>query len=117
MKLTKKQIELCDKIYKETDIEIENQLETTDAENFDELVDELQDNGMFDIEIIYYHNAMEYLMEHDSSLRESLDLASEMGFKIEDITSEKLASLLASQNARVDFQEFEDEINEVIFKI
>lgn len=71
----------------------------------------VDDNGGFDIEIIYYSQAIEYLSENDPSLKESLELASDFGFSLNDITSETLASLLASQNVRNDFFELEDEIN------
>ncbi len=42
-------------------------------------------------EIIYYHNAMAYLSENDPSLRDSIAMAIELGFK--DINSELLATL------------------------
>tara|TARA_B110000285_G_scaffold213287_1_gene257488 strand:+ start:358 stop:744 length:387 start_codon:yes stop_codon:yes gene_type:complete len=44
-------------------------------------------------EIIYYNKAMEYLSEHDWSLRESLSLAHDFGFQIENLTSETLATI------------------------
>tara|TARA_R110002051_G_scaffold255468_1_gene314553 strand:- start:89 stop:454 length:366 start_codon:yes stop_codon:yes gene_type:complete len=44
-------------------------------------------------EIIYYYNAIKYLSENDSSLRESLDLAHDMGCTLENLSSETLATL------------------------
>lgn len=52
-------------------------------------------------EIIYYSNAIEFLKEEDQSLRESLDLAQEYGYSIENINSELLATLL-SQSRMMD---------------
>ena len=44
-------------------------------------------------EIIYYNKAMEYLSEHDWSLRESAEIASDLGFELKNINSEMLATL------------------------
>jgi hypothetical protein len=70
---------------------------------FDSIYGQIDENGGFNIEIVYYSNAMEYLSENDNSLNESLNLASELGYITENLNSEILASLLASQNARNDF--------------
>jgi len=77
---------------------------------FDSINDMIEDNGGFNIEIIYYFNAMEYLSTHDNSLKESLNLAYELGYTIENINSEILASLLASQIVRQDFYNERDGI-------
>lgn len=52
-------------------------------------------------EIIYYNNAIEFLKEEDQSLRESLDIAQEYGYSVEEINSELLATLL-SQSRMMD---------------
>ena len=44
-------------------------------------------------DIIYYYNAMKYLSENDSSLRESLELAHDLGCTLENLSSETLASI------------------------
>ena len=71
----------------------------------------IQDNNGFDVEIIYFSNAIKYLQENDPSLRESLEIANEYGFSLDKINSETLASLLASQNAREEFNELQDKID------
>ena len=71
-----------------------------------QLYDELQDNGFFNVEIIYYHKAMDYLREKDCSLSKSLELAAEMGFTFEHLNSEALASLHASRHREDDFWQF-----------
>lgn len=76
---------------------------------FEEIRDQLDNANAFNIEIIYYTTAIEYLQENDPSLRTSLDLASDMGYEAKDLNSEILASLLASQNARKEFEEQENE--------
>ena len=88
-------------------------IDNIDLENAFESIEEMiSDNNGFDVEIIYYHNAIDYLKENDPSLRESLELASEYGFEPDKLNSEILASLLASQNVRNDFSELRDEIED-----
>ena len=100
-------------------IDFNYHLKDADFDTADEVQDILQDAGAFDIEIIYYGTAMDYLRENDPSLKYSLELAQDMGFEPKNLNSEVLASLLASDNARSEFsgimQELEsliDEINE-----
>lgn len=96
----------------------DNLVNYVDIENIDfsnayqsiyEMVDE---NDGFNIKVIYYSTAIQYLMENDNSLRESLELADEMGYSAGDLNSEILASILKSENARNDFRYLETEIND-----
>lgn len=71
-------------------------------------------------DIIYYSRAMEYLQENDASLRRSLEIASEFGYPLEDLNSEKLASLLnyqenvdAYRNNRAQIDDLLDERHEI----
>jgi hypothetical protein len=91
-------------------------IEEIDLSNaFDSIYGQIDDARGFNVEIIYYSNAIEYLKEHDPSLNQSLDLAAEMGlltlFTNNNLNSEVLASLLASQNARNDFYDKETDID------
>jgi hypothetical protein len=91
-------------------------IEEIDLSNaFDSIYGQIDDAGGFNVEIIYYSNAIEYLQEHDPSLNQSLDLAAEMGlltlFTNNNLNSEVLASLLASQNVRTDFYDKEEDID------
>ena len=81
--------------------------ETTTFETLTELI---EDNNGFDIEIIYYTRAIEYLSNNDASLKESLEIADELGYSAKDLSSEVLASLLASQNCRNEWQDLENEV-------
>lgn len=85
--------------------------ETTTASDLTSI---LEDCNAFDVEIIYYGRAMEYLSEHDASLTQSLTLAADMGYSPENIDSELLATLLASENARSDWYGHQSEIDEFI---
>ena len=72
----------------------------------DQIQEELQDNGFFTVEIIYYYKAMEYLKENDTSLSESIEIANEYGYTLEGLNSETLASLHASRERENKFYEF-----------
>lgn len=78
-----------------------------DFDNFKEQIqDYFQENNLLDQEIIYYSNAIEFLKRHDQSLQESLEIAKEYGYTIENIHSELLASLLANKHAQEEFDDF-----------
>lgn len=72
----------------------------------------LEDKNAFDTEIIYYSTAIAFLSENDPSLRDSLELASDIGYAPKDLSSEILATLLATDMCRNEFNSKEDEINE-----
>lgn len=98
-----------------TEVDILNcvDIEDIDLENaFDSILEMIEDNNGFDIEIIYYSRAIEYLADNDNSLKGSLALADDAGFSLESLNSEILASLLASQNARESFYECRGEIED-----
>ena len=95
------------------DIDFANYIsDIDDITSEEELQEELQENQAFDVEIIYYANAIEYLKEYDQSLSDSIEIALEYGYTLENINSEILASLLASQNLRDEYQEKSNEIEE-----
>lgn len=95
-----------------TEINILDYVDTETVNSYDDVRDQIEDNNGFDIEIIYYANAIEYLNNNDPSFSQSLSIAEDMGFTPGNLNSEILASLLASQNARNEFYELEDEITE-----
>ena len=84
-----------------------------EIESLEELTDYIQENRLLDEEVIYYHNAMDYLKENDQSLLESLEIAKEYGFNLEDLSSEVLASLLHTRNNEKEFAEISKEIEEI----
>lgn len=81
-----------------------------EIESFEEFEEILEDNNAFDIEVIYYSEAIKYLMENDPSLRESLEIANEFGYSVENLNSEILASIHSSREARNLFYEEQDTI-------
>ena len=92
-----------------TDEELQ-ELITDNEEDYQDLSDAMREHleesqGFLDEDVIYYGVAIEYLQEYDASLNESLSLASEMGYSLENLNSEVLASLLKSQNNREEFSD------------
>ena len=67
----------------------------SDSYSSEETFDDYEDAYQYCIEteIIYYNKAMEYLSEHDWSLTESAEIASDLGFELKNINSEMLASI------------------------
>lgn len=94
------------------DIDIMYYVDADEVNSFDDVLQQIEDANGFDVEVIYYSTAMEYLMERDPSLRESLEIAHDFGYTADNINSELLASLLASKLCREEFMSYEDEITE-----
>lgn len=83
-----------------------NDIEDLGSKDSHEIYEDLNDSQFFHVEIIYYSKAMEYLREHDTSLSESIEIATEYGYTLENINSELLASLHASRERENKFYEF-----------
>jgi hypothetical protein len=113
--LMENEIELfLNKIGDEVDIDMScidiEQIDITDA--FSSIKVQLLDNNAFEQEVIYYSNAMEYLTENDNSLRESLEIADDLGITTNNLNSEVLSSLLKTRKCEEAFDQYETEINE-----
>jgi len=78
----------------------------TDLTDVNDLFDDLQTNGYFNEEVIYYSSAIRYLKDNDPSLTESLEIATDYGYEAKNLNSELLATLHASQKKENTF--FED---------
>lgn len=91
-----------------------NYLMESDVEDFDDICEILLDERALEVEIIYYRDAMDYLMEHDLTLTDSLELAEEMGYKPSDLNCCTLATLLATKNNECSLYGLSDEIEEII---
>ena len=99
------------------DIDLNYHIDTEEIEDFSDIQTVLEESGAFNIDVIYYSVAIDYLKENDPSLKESLALASEMGFEIKNLNSETLASLLKSQNVREEFDALENEIDNFLEEV
>ena len=102
--------EFFEELSKQLDFSIDEYVEVEDIEDYDDLYEQLEDQGAFQQEVIYYYNAIEYLKLNDASLQESMEIADEYGYAPRDINSELLASLLKSQKCREEFSELRGEI-------
>jgi hypothetical protein len=81
----------------------------TASESFDteeELREYLQ-GRIGEAEIIYYTNAMRFLLEYDPSLDESFELAKEYGYTLDKLNSEILATLLLQQKLSEELSELD----------
>ena len=92
------------------DIDLANLYYNEDT--FTDFSDKVND-AIMEEEIIYYYKAMEYLKENDASLSDSLDIASEYGFTIEQLNSELLATLLYQQKLTEQWYEIEEQVKEL----
>jgi phosphoenolpyruvate carboxylase len=93
-------------------IDIMYHVDADEVNSFDDVYEAIDNDRGFEVEVIYYTTAMEYLMERDPSLRESLEIAHEYGYTTDNLNSELLASLLASKECREEFMEYENMITE-----
>jgi hypothetical protein len=96
------------------DIDFEYFLQNEEFTTFEEIEDIFNNQNAFDTEIIYYSRAIEFLRENDPSLRNSLEIAEELGYSPGNLSSEILASLLSSQINRQEFAELRDDIEAAI---
>ena len=81
-------------------------------DTFTDFCDKVNDAIMHE-EVIYYHEAIKYLMREDASLSDSLDIASEYGYTTEQLNSELLATLLYQQRLTEQWYEIEEQVKEL----
>jgi len=89
-------------------------LDMDEVTDFDSLSDKLSDECAFNEEVIYYYKAIEYLKEKDASLKESIEIALDYGYRLDSINSELLATLHKSEANRAAFYALKNEINEIL---
>lgn len=89
-------------------------LESETFDSFEEVRDLIEAGDGFNIEIMYYSAALDYLRENDPSLRQSLEIAANIGYKLANLSSEILASILATEIARGEFEDMEAEFNDLL---
>ena len=88
------------------------------SDAYSSIYEMINENRGFEVEIIYYSKAIEYLMKNDPSLRESIAIAMEYGYDTyENINSEFLASIHASVQTKIDFEYYENQINEFFLNL
>ena len=83
------------------DIEYIQCEEDDSLDDFRDAVEEM----ICEYQVIYYTTAIQILSEEDSSLMESIALAQEFGYELENINSELLATLLIQNLMREELAE------------
>ncbi|MCQ2075969.1 MAG: hypothetical protein MJZ20_02900 [Bacteroidaceae bacterium] len=81
--------------------------------NPQDFIEEIRDR-IYEQEIIYHSRAMNYLMDNDASLQDSLALAHEYGYTCDKLNSETLATLLYQDNLQRNLSNLEKEITDAI---
>tara|TARA_R110001599_G_scaffold80152_1_gene216745 strand:+ start:170 stop:541 length:372 start_codon:yes stop_codon:yes gene_type:complete len=109
--------EFFNNLSEKIDIEFNHYLDFEEDITLDDVTDTLRDKGAMDVEINYYSAAIKYLMKRDPSLTESLELASEMGYSTDNLNSEILASLLATEHLNLEYYELNEEIEEFLTEL
>lgn len=92
------------------DIDLQNLYCNEDT--FNDFCDKVH-NAIMEENVIYYYQAMKYLLREDSSLSQSLEIASEYGYTTENLNSELLATLLYQQNLTNQWYEISEEIKQI----
>lgn len=67
-----------------------------------------------EIEVIYYDTALKILADEDPSLKTSLGLASDLGYSLDRLNSEILATLVLQDACRTELAENLDAISELV---
>lgn len=83
-------------------------------DTFNDFCDKVNDAIMQE-EIIYYSEAIKYLMREDASLGQSLEIASEYGYTTEQLNSELLATLLYQQKLTEQWYEIENQVSKLFY--
>ena len=86
--------------------------EDMDAEAYIDKLERMIDEESY----IYHRSAMIFLSEEDPSLRESIEVAKEMGYSIGHLSSVMLADILRSSRANNELSKMRDEIVEAFEK-
>ena len=92
------------------DIDLQNLYFNEDT--FSDFCDKVHEAIMQE-QIIYYYEAMKYLTREDSSLSQSLEIASEYGYTPKNLNSELLATLLYQQNLTNQWYEISKQVEEI----
>jgi DNA helicase TIP49 (TBP-interacting protein) len=74
-------------------IDVDYCIERRSYNNEDKLKEYIQER-IHEQEIVYYHKAIDFLKENDPSLRDSVELAHDIGYEINALNSELLATIL-----------------------
>ena len=100
-------------LVKDNNLDIDIQYLYNENKEFNELEEDVI-QYIQESEIIYYSKAIAYLSENDNSLYESLEIAKEYGYSIENLNSELLATLLYQQNFTNEWYNISEQVEEIL---
>ena len=117
-RMTEKEESIIDKIQDLIDntewlSDISFDMDESDISSADDIVNYLE-NGINEIEVIYYDNALKILSKNDPSLQISMGYADDLGYRCKDINSELLATILCQESAREELYDIRDDIEEIV---
>ena len=84
-------------------------------DTFTDFCDKVNDAIMSE-ELMYYYEAIKYLMREDASLGDSLEIASEYGYTTDQLNSELLATLLYQKRLTEQWYEISEQVEELFNK-
>jgi hypothetical protein len=93
---------------------IEELLDTPTDEVYDKVSEEIERALDRDDDILYHESALEFLLKEDFSLEESIGLAKDMGYNMDDLNSSVLAYLLKQDLMLQEWSSVEDDVLEII---
>ena len=82
------------------------------GETCDELIETVR-GGIKEQKVQETHVAIDYLNEHDDSLKEAIEIADRLGFKLKDVNSELLATLTYQNRLSYNFSRIIKDIREI----
>ena len=106
-------LERLKELVKDNNLDIDIDYIYDENKDFDQLNEDVI-QYIHESEIIYYSKAMAYLSENDNSLYESLEIAKEYGYSIENLNSELLATLLYQQNFTNEWYNISEQVEEIL---
>ena len=83
-----------------------------DGETANEVIEYIEER-IQEEEVIYYGKAIKFLSEEDDSLTESTELACGMGYTLDNVNSELLATILTQSRMNEELYKIKDAIEEV----
>ena len=78
----------------------------------DELIEAVR-QGIKEQKVEEPYTAIDYLQEHDNSLKEAVKIADKLGYKLKDINSELLATLIYQDRLSYNFSRIIKDIREI----
>jgi len=87
---------------------------TEDILNYSELMDEMESQSLLQIDFIGYSASVAYLAENDPSLHRTAELCRDYAIQWCDVSSEFLASILATQIYSDELSSLQSEIDAIL---